>query len=106
MSIWVAVITAGVLCFVLRFAMVAFLGRVDIPDRVALALRYVAPATMSALLVTTMMTQAHTQVNAEIAARVVALAIAVVVAVRTRSHLITIAVGMPALWLASVAFGA
>ena len=56
MSIWVAVVAAGILCFGLRISMVAFLGRVDLPDRVALALRYVAPATMSALLVTTMMT--------------------------------------------------
>jgi branched-subunit amino acid transport protein len=106
MNIWVVVVSAGILCFALRISMVALLGRVELPTAFSRALRFVAPATLSALLVTSVMTQAHDQVSAEVAARVIALAIAVAVALRTRSHIVTIAVGMPALWIASFVLGA
>ena len=95
MNVWLAVIGAGVVTFVLRFSLVALFARVAVPPTVEHLLRLAAPASVAAL--TAMALAGAEAPGAGAAAALVpwlALAIAVAVAYRTKSVAITVAAGL------------
>lgn len=102
MSALLVVLAAGVACYALRASTVMLLTHWSLPLPVARALRFVAPASIAALLATTLRAEVTALDAPDMAARAVGLCIAGVVAARTRSATAAIFVGMPAVWAVTV----
>jgi branched-subunit amino acid transport protein len=98
-AIWLTLLLAGVLTFLIRLSFIALLGRYEPPPLLRRALRFVPPAVLSAIIFPELLIA-----DGQIALgwdnyRLLAGIVAILVAWRTRSALLTIAVGMAALWL-------
>lgn len=50
MNIWMIMLAGGLLTFGMRLSFIYLLGRVDVPEAVRRALRFVPPAVLSALI--------------------------------------------------------
>lgn len=95
-----ALAVAGLVTFATRLSFIALLGRVDVPPFFRRALRYVPPAVLSAIIFTEVLVRDGAPDLSPGNVRLLAGAAAAVVAWRTRNVLLTIAVGMAALWTA------
>ena len=93
-----AVFAVGLLTYSARALPILLLADRVLPATVERALRYVGPAVLSALVVTLVAGGAGR--SGVDGAEWVALAVAVVVAAATRNLIITLVVGMAALWVA------
>ena len=99
MSLWLSILAMGVITFALRLSLITLLDRFEVPPLVTRALRFVPPAVLSAIILPEL-TQPDGKFNLSLGnARLLAGMIAVVVAWRTRNVLLTIGVGMLALWV-------
>jgi branched-subunit amino acid transport protein len=98
MSALIIVCVAALACYALRFGCVLALTYWSVPPGIEHAVRFVAPASIGALLGTTVATQLPAIGTAEALARLGAFCIAGVVTARTRNAVTAIAVGMPTLW--------
>lgn len=84
--------------FLIRYPVLALLGKVPLPDPLLRALRYVPPAVLTAIIVPeVLLPKGHVQIahNGYLIAGIVA----ALVSWRTKSLLLTIVLGMAALWL-------
>lgn len=84
--------------FLIRYPVLALLGKVPLPSPVLRALRYVPPAVLTAIIVPEVLLP-DGQLKIANNAYLVAGTIAALVSWRTRSLLLTIILGMAALWL-------
>jgi branched-subunit amino acid transport protein len=101
MSLWLIVIGMGLVTFGTRLTPIVLLGRIEIPLIVQRALRFVPPAVLTAIIVPELLYR-NNQVDMSLTnVRLLAGLIAIVVAWRTKNALITIGVGMIALWVLS-----
>ncbi|MFN8598404.1 MAG: AzlD domain-containing protein [Anaerolineae bacterium] len=101
MNYWLIIIAMGVVTFGIRLLPIVLLGRVEIPLVVQRALRFVPPAVLSAIVAPELLMPGG-QFNLSLGnARLIAGVLATVVAWRTKNVLLTIAVGMIALWVLS-----
>ena len=101
MNYWLIIIAMGVVTFGIRWLPIVLLGRIEIPLVVQRALRFVPPAVLSAIIAPELLMSSG-QVNLSLGnARLIAGVLATVVAWRTKNVLLTIAVGMIALWVIS-----
>lgn len=101
MNYWLIIIAMGVVTFGIRLLPIVLLGRIEIPLVVQRALRFVPPAVLSAIIAPELLMSSG-QVNLSLGnARLIAGVLATVVAWRTKNVLLTIAVGMIALWVLS-----
>ena len=101
MNYWLIIIAMGVVTFGIRLLPIVLLGRIEIPLVVQRALRFVPPAVLSAIIAPELLMSSG-QVNLSLGnARLIAGVLATVVAWRTKNVLLTIAVGMIALWVIS-----
>ena len=99
MNIWVVMLLGGLLTFGMRLSFIYLLGRVNVPDAIRRALRFVPPAMLSALVLPQLLMPAG-QLDISLGNhRWLAGLIAILVAWRTRSILLTILAGMAALLL-------
>jgi len=86
--------------FLPRYGVMALLGRVEMPKPVFRALRFVPPAVLSAIIVPTMVFNRQGEFNLSLQnSALIAGLISIFVAWRTRNVLLTILIGMTALWL-------
>lgn len=97
MTIWIVMLLGGLLTFGMRLSFIYFLGRVDVPDVVRGALRFVPPAVLSALVLPELLMPSGYLDVSPMNHRWLAGLIAILVAWRTRSILLTILAGMLAL---------
>jgi branched-subunit amino acid transport protein len=98
---WLPVLAvAGLLTFATRLSFIAILGSVDVPPILKQALRYVPPAVLTAIVFTEVLIRDGVADPSPRNLRLLASVAAALVAWRTRNVLLTIAVGMAALWLA------
>ena len=101
MNYWLIIIAMGVVTFGIRLLPIVLLGRIEIPVVVQRALRFVPPAVLSAIIAPELLMLGG-QFNLSLGnARLIAGVIATLVAWRTKNVLLTIAVGMIALWVLS-----
>jgi len=91
---------AGLLTFLTRLSFIALLGRGEPPKLLVRALRYVPPAVLSAIVFTEVVVRDGAADLSPANYRLLAAAAAALVAWKTRNVLLTIAVGMAALWIA------
>ena len=101
MNYWLIIIAMGVVTFGIRLLPIVLLGRIEIPVVVQRALRFVPPAVLSAIIAPELLMSGG-QVNLSLGnVRLIAGLLATIVAWRTKNVLLTIAVGMIALWVLS-----
>ena len=97
---WIpALALGGLLTFATRLSFIALLGRVETPDLLRRALRYVPPAVLSAIILPEMVVRQGALDVSIHNLRLLAGLAAAAVAIRTRNVLLTIAAGMAALWI-------
>jgi branched-subunit amino acid transport protein len=102
MNYWLILIAMGLVTFGTRLLPIVLLGRIEIPVVVQRALRFVPPAVLSAIIAPELLMPGG-EFNLSLGnARLLAGVIATVVAWRTKNVILTIAVGMIALWVLSV----
>jgi branched-subunit amino acid transport protein len=105
--IWLPALTvAGLATFIIRLSFIVLLGRVETPPLLTRALRFVPPAVLSAIIFPELFLRDGGLDVSPGNFRLIAGLIATVIAWRTRNVLMTIAVGMAALWVLQAIFGA
>lgn len=101
MNLWLIIIGMGLVTFGIRLVPIVLLGRIEIPLIVQRALRFVPPAVLTAIVVPELLYH-DSQLDMSLTnVRLLAGLIAIVVAWRAKNALITIGVGMIALWVLS-----
>jgi branched-subunit amino acid transport protein len=101
MNYWLIILAMGLITFGIRLLPIVLLGRIEIPIVVQRALRFVPPAVLSAIVAPELLMPGG-EFNLSLGnARLLAGVIAMLVAWRTKNVLLTIAVGMIALWILS-----
>ena len=101
MNLWLIVVGMGVVTFGIRLVPIVLLGRIEIPPIVQRALRFVPPAVLTAIIVPELLYRNNELDISLNNARLLAGLVAIIVAWRTKNALITIGVGMIALWVLS-----
>ena len=102
MSLWLIIILGGLITFAIRLSFILFWGRLNVPDWLQRALRFVPPAVLTAIIFPELLIR-NGSLDASITnPRLVAGAIAILVGLKTRNMILTILVGMAALWLLQV----
>ena len=99
MTLWLMIITIGILTFAIRLSFIAFFGRLDIPAFLQRVLRFVPVAVLSALIAPALVLPKGSLEIPFSNARLLAGLLAVIVAWRTRNVLLTIVAGMVGLLL-------
>ncbi len=98
-AIWGAIVAIGVATFAIRLSFIYLFGQINaVPPRVRLALRFVPPAVLAALVAPALVTLGPTIQATLLDERLLAGLAAGAVAWRTENVFATIGVGMAALW--------
>ena len=97
-AIWGVIAALGAATFATRLSFIALLAQTQLPHWLRSALYYVPPAVLAAIIAPQLLAGAPGPHLALDAPRVLAALLALVVAYRTRSTLLTIVLGMAALW--------
>lgn len=98
MKHWLIIIGMGVITYAIRVSMIAVFSGKVIPPVISRALRFVPPAVLSALVTPALLRPAGPLDLSLENMRLLAGILAAIVAWRTKSTLLTIALGMAALW--------
>jgi len=102
MTIWLVVLLGGLVTFGMRFSFVWLLGRLEVPETMRRALRYVPPAVLSAIVFPELfLCEGHLDLSLG-NSRLLAGLVAIAVAAWTKNSLLTILLGMDALVLFQV----
>jgi len=102
MTIWLVVLLGGLVTFGMRFSFVWLLGRLEVPETMRRALRYVPPAVLSAIVFPELfLREGHLDLSLG-NSRLLAGLVAIAVAAWTKNSLLTILFGMVALVLFQV----
>jgi len=99
MNVWLLLICMGLVTYVIRLSLIALIGRVKVPPMIQWALCLVPPAVFSAIVFPELFMPRGALDMSLGNARLLAGALATAVAWRTRNVLLTIGVGMVALWV-------
>lgn len=101
MNIWLVVIIGGLITFGIRFSLIYLLGegKFEIPETLRKALHYIPPAVLSAIIFPELFIRDGNLDLALTNTRLLAGILAIVTAWFSRNTLLTILVGMAALFL-------
>lgn len=99
MNIWLVMILGGLITFGMRFSLIYLFGKFEIPETLRKALHYVPPAVLSAIIVPELLIRNGALDLSLDNTRLLAGVIAIVTAWFSRNTLLTILVGMAALFL-------
>jgi len=104
-SIWLLFLAIGLGTFLLRFVFIYLFGKIEMPDWLRRALRFVPAATLAALVFPAL-THPAGQLDLSLQNfRLLAGLGGAIIAWRTRNVLLTILIGMILLWLLEMLFG-
>lgn len=98
-DIWFVMFAGGLITFGMRFSLIYLFGKFDIPDTMRRALHYVPPAVFSAIIIPELLLSNDTLDLSFANTRLLAGVLAIVTAWYSRNTLVTILVGMAALFL-------
>ena len=98
LELWFTILLLALSAFALRYGPMSLLDRLELPEWLERALRYVPAATLAGLVFPTLLLQQNQLVLLG-NDRLLAGLIAAVVAWRTRNVMLTFAVGLGILWL-------
>jgi branched-subunit amino acid transport protein len=105
MNIWLTIILAGMLTYAIRLSFVVLQDRIKMPDLIQRALRFVPPAVFTAVFLPELLLS-DGSLNFSLGnARLLAGLLAILVAWRTKNTMLTILVGMLALWILQLLVG-
>ena len=104
MNLWLVMIASGLATHLTRASFIVLLGRRQIPALLLRALRFVPPAVLSAIVFPELLMPSGVLHISPMNVRLLAGLAAIVVAWRTRNIVLTIIVGMLALWALQFAF--
>jgi len=99
LKLWAVIFAVGLLNYLSRLSFIAVFARRSMPPLLARALKFVPAAMLTALIVPMIVVDPTAGSAMTFDPKMVAAAVAGVVAFFTRSSLLTIGVGMAALWL-------
>ena len=99
MNLWLTMIIAGVITYLIRLSLIFLFGRLEIPAWLARALRFVPSAVLSAIIFPELLMPGGQLALSLENHRLLAGLIAIFVAWRTRNAVLTIVVGMLSLWV-------
>jgi branched chain amino acid efflux pump len=102
MNVWLLLIGMGLVTYAIRLSLIVLIGRVDVPPIIQRALRFVPPAVLSAIIFPELLRPGGTLNLSFGNVRLLAGMLAAGVAWRTKNVLLTIGVGMAALWVLQV----
>ena len=99
MNIWLTMLLAGLVTFIIRLSFIQIIGHRSIPPLLQRALRLVPPAVLTAIIFPEVFLTSG-QLDLSFGnARLLAGLLATLVAWRTRNAVLTIVVGMLSVWL-------
>ena len=99
MSLWLVVIVAGIVTFLIRLSFISLLANREMPALAQRALSFVPPAVMSAIVFPELLVRdGHLAMSLE-NHRLIAGVVAILIAWRFKKIMPTIVAGMAALWL-------
>lgn len=104
-GLWLLILLIGLGTFALRLSFIHFWGRIELPQIVHRALRFIPAAVLAALVVPALIRPEGTIDLSLHNLRLIAGLLAAVVAMLTRNVLFTLAAGMAALWLLQALVG-
>lgn len=97
--LWLTLLCIGAMTFAIRLSFITFFGKREMPPFLLSTLRFVPVSVLSAIIFPALFLNAN-KLNLSFSnARLIAGILAVLVAWRTKNVLLTIIVGMAALWL-------
>ncbi len=99
MTLWLTMIAIGIATFAIRFSFIYLFGRFEIPDSLRRALRFVPPAVLSAIVFPELLMPGGIFEISLGNGRLLAGVLAALVAWRTKNVVLTILVGMAALYI-------
>lgn len=99
MNIWLVIIIGGLITFGMRFSLIYLFGRFEVPETMRKALHYVPPAVLSAIIFPELLIRDGVLNLSLSNTRMLAGIIAIITAWFSRNTLVTILVGMAALFL-------
>ena len=99
MNIWLVMLLGGLITFGMRFSLIYLFGKLKVPETMQKALHYVPPAVLSAIIFPELFLHEGTWNLSLVNPRLLAGLIAILVAWFSKNTLITIIVGMMALFL-------
>jgi branched-subunit amino acid transport protein len=102
MNVWLLLIGMGIVTYAIRLSLIVLMERVDVPPIIQRALRFVPPAVLSAIFFPELLRPGGTLDVSFGNIRLLAGVLAALVAWRTKNVLLTIGVGMAALWVLQV----
>lgn len=97
-NIWVVMLFGGLITFGIRFSLIYLFGKFEIPETMRRALHYVPPAVFSAIIFPEIFLNSGTPNLSPTNPRLLAGLLAILTAWYSRNTLITILVGMAALF--------
>ena len=99
MNIWLVMVLGGLITFGMRFSFIFLFGRFEVPETMRKALHYVPPAVLSAIIFPELLLRDGVLSLGFDNTRLLAGIIAIVTAWLSKNTLLTILVGMAALFL-------
>lgn len=99
MNIWLVMILGGLITFGMRFSLIYLFGKFEIPETLRKALHYVPPAVLSAIIFPELLIRNGALDVSLGNTRLLAGIVAIATAWFSRNTLLTILVGMAALFL-------
>jgi branched-subunit amino acid transport protein len=99
MNIWFVMLLGGLITFGMRFSLIYLFGRLHVPEAMRKALHYVPPAVFSAIVFPSLFLREGVVILSSDNHRLFAGLVAVLAAWLSKNTLITIVVGMSALFL-------
>ena len=99
MNLWTVMIAAGLITYAMRLSFIFLFNHFDVPAQIERALRYVPPAVMSAIFFPALVMPEGELWISFGNPRLLAGVFAILIAWRTRNAVLTIIVGMLALWI-------
>ena len=102
MNIWLVMVLGGLLTFGMRLSFIYLFGRIEIPEMVQRALRFVPPSVLSAIILPQLLMPSGSFDISLCNHRLLAGFIAIIVAWFTKNTLLTILVGMVVLLILQI----